>query len=667
MTATLVECAPQQTGLGGILEKPLLFVGGKGGVGKTTLAAAIALAVATRHPERKVLLLSTDPAHSLGDALGETLTWPTPLHNLRLLELKAERVFAEFRERHQEGLRKIALRGTLLDEADVRPFLEAGLPGLDELAALKVIAETVRTGNADHLIVDTAPTGHTLRLLALPDIIRQWREALDSLMAKHRLMAALYARRYMPDEADALIGELRDIHTLFRETVSNAARTAFVVVMNPDPLSLWETRRLVEALSQLGVTVPCVVVNKVLPGGSACGVCARLHDRQAEWRDKARAELRCRLFEVPCWPVEPRGRQALMALGELLLAGRALPCVARGAAPAMQKAEGRRQKAEIQNPEFKIQNPDVPLALAHASVMLVCGKGGVGKTTVASALAVRLAGHAGARVLLFSTDPAHSLSDAFGLRFGPEPTRVVQGLDAVEVDPIGCLEHLRETYRREMADFFASLFRSELLDSTLDRQAMERLIDLSPPGLDEIMALAELSRYMPTQEYDKFVIDTPPTGHFLRFLELPGLMRAWLRAFFGIFLKYKTLSRIPKIRALLVNLSKEIKEFQGVLATAGTTLVLPVAVPTALAFEQTRDLLRRTGQLGMTARVGVLNRLTLLKPGCADCAGRADVSRQFLTRYREAFPEIHFLCLEEQVENITGRGQLGRIGDALFA
>ncbi|MGD0089821.1 MAG: ArsA family ATPase [Planctomycetota bacterium] len=655
MNAVLVEHAPSQCGLSGILEKQLLFVGGKGGVGKTTLAAAIALAIAAQHPERKVLLLSTDPAHSVGHALGDALSWPSRFLNLKVLELQSERVFGEFRERHREGLRKIALRGTFLDESDLQHFLDAGLPGLDELAALKVIAETVSSGGVDHLIVDTAPTGHTLRLLALPEVIRQWREALDALMAKHRLMAALYAGRCPADESDALIAELRETHTLFRETISDAKRAAFVVVMNPDPLSLWETRRLCGALGKLGVTVPCVLLNNVRPRNEACPVCTQLCDKEAEWVRKARHELRCMFMEVPRLPYEPRGSQALLALGEFLIAGHRRIWVLRA-------SEHRVRTAALK------QAPQAPFSprLAKAPMILVCGKGGVGKTTVASALALRLAQEPGTRVLLFSTDPAHSLSDAFGRQFGPDPVQVVAGLDAIEVDPANRLGLLRETYRRETTEFFASLFKSELLDSTLDREAMERLIDLSPPGLDEIMALAELSRYITQRRYDKFVVDTPPTGHFLRFLEMPGLMRAWLRAFFEIFLKYKALARVPKIQALLVNLSKDIKAFQALMGN-GETVVLPVAIPTALAFEQTHELLGRIGQLALPAGVGVLNRLTLRSNGCAGCGARLTESRKFLVRYREAYPKLHFLCLEEQVENLTGLAQLGRISQALFA
>jgi len=665
MTTALVEHAPSQSGLCHILEKQLLFIGGKGGAGKTTLAASLALAIATRHPERKVLLLSTDPAHSLRHTLADAVSRPSPFPNLNVVELEAERVFEEFSTRHREGLRRIALRGTFLEEADIQRFLEASLPGLDELAALKVIAETVKAGQTDHLIVDTAPTGHTLRLLALPGIIEQWREALDALMAKHRLMAALYAKRQTPDEADALIEELRGIHTLFRETLQDTERAAFVAVMNPDPLSLWETRRLFGALEKLNVTVPCVLLNKVLSPSKFCTVCAQLHDKEAEWREKARAELRCRFVEIPSLPFEPRGAQALSALGRFLLEGEtpvwALRSMGRadtGGTPVVPRASAPVAERE----------PTAALSpvLAKASVVMVCGKGGVGKTTVASALALRLAGSNGARVLLFSTDPAHSLSDAFDQRIGPEPTPIVRGLEAMEVDAASRLELLREAYRQETGEFFASLFRTELLDSTLDREAMERLIDLSPPGLDEIMALAELSRYTSQRKYDKIVIDTPPTGHFLRFLELPELMRTWLRAFFEIFLKYKALIRVPRIQSLLVNLSKEIKELQTILGNKERTLALPVALPTTLALEQTGNLLRRIEKLGMAARIGILNHISVPSNGCANCAARAETSRHFLARYREEFPELHFLRLEEQAQNITGLRQLERIGASLF-
>ena len=139
----------------------LLFFGGKGGVGKTTCAAAAALRYASRSPQGSYLLVSTDPAHSLADSLGDF----QPPHNLTVLEFNAQNSVDTFKAKHRSKFAEIAARGTFLDEEDIRRLLDLSLPGLDELMALLSIAESAESRVYDLIVVDTAPTGHTLRLL----------------------------------------------------------------------------------------------------------------------------------------------------------------------------------------------------------------------------------------------------------------------------------------------------------------------------------------------------------------------------------------------------------------------------------------------------------------------------------------------------------------------
>ena len=146
----------------------LLFFGGKGGVGKTTCAAAAALHYASRSPQGSYLLVSTDPAHSLADSLGDF----QPPHNLKVLEFNAQNSLDTFKARHRSKFAEIAARGTFLDEEDIRRLLDLSLPGLDELMALLSIAGWAESQAYDLIVVDTAPTGHTLRLLTTPDLIR---------------------------------------------------------------------------------------------------------------------------------------------------------------------------------------------------------------------------------------------------------------------------------------------------------------------------------------------------------------------------------------------------------------------------------------------------------------------------------------------------------------
>jgi arsenite-transporting ATPase len=143
----------------------LLLFGGKGGVGKTTAAAATALYRADSEPERRILLVSTDPAHSLSDSfdqpIGDRITPIAARPNLLAMEMDAARQLAAFRERHGATLATIADRGTFFDDDDIAAFLDLSLPGLDELMAIIEVADITRSQRYDLVILDTAPTGHT--------------------------------------------------------------------------------------------------------------------------------------------------------------------------------------------------------------------------------------------------------------------------------------------------------------------------------------------------------------------------------------------------------------------------------------------------------------------------------------------------------------------------
>src|SRR5918994_3270480 len=165
------------------------FFGGKGGVGKTTCAAATAVVAADRG--QRILIVSTDPAHSLGDALGTRLG-PAARRagGLDAVELDADRALTRWLRSRRPMLGTIAERGTYLDHEDVGRFLGLSLPGVDELIGLLELARLARARPYDRIVVDTAPTGHTLRLLEMPDTLRRIASVLDDMQAKHRFLSA---------------------------------------------------------------------------------------------------------------------------------------------------------------------------------------------------------------------------------------------------------------------------------------------------------------------------------------------------------------------------------------------------------------------------------------------------------------------------------------------
>ncbi len=622
----------------------LVLFGGKGGVGKTTCAAATALRLASRSPEASFLLVSTDPAHSLADSLAGFL----PPANLKILQISAEECLATFRAQHHQKLREIASRGTFLDDDDISQVLNLSLPGMDELMAFLEISQWVKDRNYDCIIVDTAPTGHTMRLLAMPELMRKWLEVLDALLAKHRYMRELFSGSYCCDELDNFLGELtvsvKEMEILLQDPV----RCRFVPVMLAEPLSISETFVLVQELKRLKVAISDIVVNRLL-SASPCLVCADGYARQVrELRNLFRNLPGYTFFGIPLYPNEVRGLQALAMfwkntkrLGEIAPVSPPTSVFL----PAMVEAAAEPPSADIK-------------------LLLFAGKGGVGKTTLACATAVRLAREFPEKeLLLFSADPAHSLSACLDFPLGPTPTRLSPALWAMQIDAQAEFDALKQQYQEELNQFLESLLPN--LDLAYDREVMERILDLSPPGLDEVMALTRIVEFLSAGTYDVIVVDSAPTGHLIRLLELPQLIEQWLKVFFGIFLKYKRVFRVPKITERLVETSKNLKRFRALLSDPGKSALYGVTILTEMAFEETKDLLEACQRMGISTPV-LFHNLATPASSCLLCSALNRREQDMRRKFRLVFPGRQQPLIYKQGEP-CGLEDLEKLGQTLYA
>ena len=292
------------------------FFGGKGGVGKTTCAAAAAVR-ASREGDR-VLVVSTDPAHSLGDALGAKLAPDAKMvaENLWAAQLDADRALGRWVDERENAFRTIAERGTYLDDEDVERLLSLSLPGVDELVGLVELRRLARVRDYDRVVVDTAPTGHTLRLLEMPETLRRFAEVLDDMHAKHRFLATSLGGRWRPDFADEVIGEVERDASELRALLTDAKSASFTWVTLLEPLPLDETEDGVRAIEALGVSVANIVANRTWPAPDCeCRLCTPRFDAETRCRARLRKTfVRKRLLEVPATIIEPRGVAALSAL-----------------------------------------------------------------------------------------------------------------------------------------------------------------------------------------------------------------------------------------------------------------------------------------------------------------------------------------------------------------
>lgn len=547
-----------------------VFVAGKGGVGKTTCAAALAARAAQRDGD--TLVLSTDPARSLGAALGTTVgdaPGPVPSHtSLFAMQLDAQRERDRFLERWGDVLRTILDRGTYLSGDDIAGIVDDALPGADEAMAVLALLELERTARWQRVIVDTAPTGHTLRLLGLPAVFQALIALLDTMQAKHRFMVQALARRYRADAADAFLSEMRARIDALRATLTDARRTGVVLVTRPEPVVLAESGRYVQALHRLGMHVNAVIVNAVPDESSpeTSGVAPHLPGLAP-----GTVEVQVPLAAAP--PATLADIEALFARGA------STPERAARRAPPYEPSRGAAGRLRMQSLEEVLR----PLTI-------VAGKGGVGKTTVACALAVGPA-QASSPVLIVSSDPAPSVTDVLEQAVGDEvvPVHGADGVFAQQLDAAAAFDGFRARYSHRVDELFGSLVRRGM-SLAHDQAVMRNLLALAPPGIDELYALVTLGDLLHDDRYARVIVDPAPTGHLLRLLEMPGLALSWSHRVMRIMLEFKEVAALGEAARELLDFSKRTRALRERLADPASTTVIVVANDEPLVRDETSRL-----------------------------------------------------------------------------
>ncbi len=621
--------------------KQLILFGGKGGVGKTTCAVATALHLARAEPDRPVLLVSTDPAHSLHNSLAGA----TPPPNLEVREIDVDEAVRRFKETHGAHLREIAVRGTFLEPNDSTRLLDLSLPGFDEVMAFHEIA-TLAVGDAlARIIVDTAPSGHTLRLLAMPTVLRTWLLALEAMLGKHRYLTTLYRGAYRKDEVDDFQDGMAKLLERANGLLGDAGRCQFVPVMLAERLSINETQRLLKRLRQWKIPVKDILVNRLCPPGAACPRCREMHDRQCRELTDLKENGQSVFWGIPDKGKEVRGDETLRNFWNDLRPLRSF---------------GRERTAVAPVPPAVHSPPALPPR--DARIILFAGKGGVGKTTLAVATALRLVReHPGATVLLFSTDPAHSLSDCLRLPVGDKETPVVPGLTALEIDARAAFKALKRRYVTELNALLAPASGSAQITLQYDHEALQSIMDLAPPGLDEVMALTRAVELLDTGKYDTLILDAAPTGHLLRLLELPQQIQDWLKVLFGVFLKYRIGARLPRLMGFLITLSRQIKRLQAILADPVQSRLYAVTILTEMALNNTNDLLAACRRMSVYVPHIFINQVTP-PSDCLLCRARNESERDVLEHLERASTgyarSIVYQCTEPRgLEPLTSLGR----------
>lgn len=312
--------------LTGLLEPSLKLIlfGGKGGVGKTTFASSAGLYLASNN--KNTLLVSTDPAHSLSDSLGleigDEIKKIRDIENLSALEIDAEKAFSEFKLQYGDKIKKLFDTSTYLDMEDIDEALSLTIPGIDEVMGFKTIVDLIEEGKFDKYIVDTAPTGHALRLLTLPELFDDWIKMAARMRWKYRYIKKTFAGKYIPDEVDEFILDLKKTVKRIEGLLKDKDRCEFIVVTMPEDMAVKETERLIKSLTRYGIKVGQLVINNVIPEQVNCPFCqARRKDQDKyimQIRDKF-SDLK--ITVLPLQPHEVKGVDTLKDIASMLFAG----------------------------------------------------------------------------------------------------------------------------------------------------------------------------------------------------------------------------------------------------------------------------------------------------------------------------------------------------------
>jgi arsenite-transporting ATPase len=464
---------------------------------------------------------------------------------------------------------------------------------------------------------------------------------------KRRVMESALRGTWRPGAEDALIAEMdrssRDLAALLRDR----SRTTVWWVTLAEPVVIEETADALERLHRSGIGVDAIIVNRLTPPPSSpCGHCdaRRGYERRAlRSLPKVRTVL-----EVAARTAEPTGLSALRSIGAELsvrphadAAGRLRPWRATIGGSAV-------------SPE--------DLVPPTTRLLIFGGKGGVGKSTCAAATALTLARSRPGRVLLISTDPAHSLGDVLDREVSNEPANLEgapSNLAVREIDPASILTRIRERYLAAIDRAFDRV-AGGTFDAAHDRAVMRSLIELAPPGLDELVSIMEITDAIATGSpaWDLVVMDTAPTGHLLRLLEMPVVVQDWARALMAVLLKYQGVARIADLGEILLDVSRGVRRLRELLSDPERSRFIAVTRAAALPRLETGRLLERLESLHVHAPAVIVNAAG--RGDCRLCAAGLRTESREIRALSRAVSRRRIILAPAQVPPPVGPASLRR-------
>ena len=578
-------------------------------MGKTTLAASFAVHSAVGNARRPVLLISTDPAHSLSDILQQPLRdapkrVPLPRGaRLYAWQVDADKQFRGFLGRHKETLLTILESGSLFSREDIEPLLDISVPGMAEMAGLLALEEALSSGKYDQIVVDTAPIGHTLRLLQLPEYFQRFLSFLELASNRDRVLAEHFGGKAQPI-GSRLLTEWNSL----AEAVKRALQQAEIfLVTTPEKFALNESLRsrniLEEGSSPLMISA--VVLNRAVTRPSDCAVCRqRVRATSAAQKLLKREFSRAKLFKGEDAGMPILGAAGLAAFGNHVFAG-------------------KRMSWKITPPRVK----DIHLLKSEwpaldAPLSLIVGKGGVGKTTISAALGFHARQKSRRAVEICCVDPAPSLDDVFETEVGDEPGIVLGDprFRASEMDSVRIFQRWVEEIKAAIEEATTAERSGIHVDLWFERQLFSRLLEIVPPGIDEVFAIIRISELLGDPS-KRIVIDMAPTGHALDLLRTPERILAWTRLLLKTLAAHRTLGFARDAGVKVAELGQRVRELLEVLKDPKQTGIFTVVLPEPLPDRETERLVDDLDELGLRSKSMFINRVLFSRntAGCLKC------------------------------------------------
>ncbi len=630
------------------------FFVGKGGVGKTTVSSAYALDHAAREPRQCILLLSTDPAHSLADVLQIKLSdrvkrLPTA-GRLWARQINPERQIEKFLRAEREDILALLNKGSLFTRDELAPLLDTSLPGMAEVAALLAIHELLDS-DYDEVVVDTAPMGHAIRLFQMPEHFARFLDVLETAASRDVVLAQHFGGHV--EREPALDRWARMVQHV--EAALSASGSKLMLVTTPEPFSLREAARSATAFQTAGAQnrIAEIVLNRVVDGKTNCPRC-RHQGRQTsaarEFLRKHFSSAKVYRAEDPGCPI--LGIAALRAFGAHVFAGT------------------KQSRSVIRNPAkaAKFQLEPATWPRLETPLTLTLGKGGVGKTTVSAAMAYHYRKPTkNAAVTICSIDPAPSLDDIFAAKIGHEPHPVLRDgkFLAAEFDGMTQFRQWAAKLRARLSKAMTSEERGIHLDLSLDRKFLLALLDVVPPGVDEIFAIFRILGLL--RSGGRVVIDMAPTGHALEVLRTPARVLNWTRLLLKTLAAHRTLPIAQDAAVEMATLSQNVRELTAILRDERRSRLLVVTLPEPLPDYETRRLLSSLRELDAPVGAVFVNRVLVMDGGrCARCGRRADWQAASLASLRRQLKAGEIFVVREFDEPIVGASGLRQFTSELW-